>query len=199
VSATRGEGRSTLTANVGIALADSGLSTLLIDADSATGGLSRLLQSRFKLKAARDRVRVDLAAAGMSLDNVIRSGDPQVRLAVLRVGRLQRSVGASDRESQLHELESAFNVVIIDAPPLSDSGPYWPLMRRADGALVLVTDNTAVAELEEVSRLLGAIGMTAFGYVYSHVPRPLRVAWTAEKAVSPVSPSAPAGDLSESA
>ena len=200
VSASRGDGRSTVAANLGLALADNGLSTLLVDADPTTRGLSHLLHDRFDLVAAGDAVRVSLGAAGMSLEDVTRQGDSGGRVALLRTARdKQRRLSDADRDNRLQELESTFNVVVIDAPPVSDTGPSWPLVRRADSALVVVTDRTLVPQLEEVMRLLKAIEIPASGYVYNHVRRARRTARRSETTAAPVSPSAPAPERSVSA
>ena len=198
VSAGRREGRSTVAANLGIALARNGLNTLLIDADHASGGLWQLLHGRFELKAASDS-SVRLTGVGMSLEDVIRPDSSPVRLALLRAGRARLSLDDADRDERLQELESTFRLVIIDAPPLSDAGPYWPLVRRADSAIVLLTDKTPVTQLEEVSRLLRALEMPAFGYVYIHRPGLVRAARAPGKAASPGSASTPGPDLPVSA
>jgi len=187
VSATRREGRSTVAANLGIALADNGLSTLLIDADPITGGLTQLLYDRYELAPVLDRV--GLASAGLSLADVFLPDNSQVRLALLRAEHARLALDDADRDERLQVLESTFSVVIIDAPPLSDAGPYWPLVRRADSAIVLLTDHTPVAQVEEVSRLLSAIEMPASGYIYNHRPRLRRAADASRKAAAPVSAS----------
>jgi Mrp family chromosome partitioning ATPase len=198
VSGARGEGRSTVAANLGIALADRGMSTLLIDADPVTGGLSELLHERYELTPAIDS-RVRLTGAGMSLENIMRPGNSLVRLVLLGAGRAQLSLDDSDRDKRLDELESTFKVVVIDGPPLSDAGPYWPLVRRAESAIVLVTDETSVAQLEEVSRLLTATEIPAFGYVYNHRPRPRRAERAHETTPSPLDTIHPGPGLTASA
>jgi succinoglycan biosynthesis transport protein ExoP len=199
-SASRGDGRSTLAANLGLALADSGVSTLLVDADPTTGGLSHLLHDHFDLVAAADPLRVSLGAAGMSLEDVTRPRGSEVRVALLRTGReRQRRLSDADRDSRLHELESGFSAVIIDAPPVSESGPSWSLVRRADSALIVVTDTTPVAEVEEVMRLLKAIDIPVFGYVFNHGRRARRTARRSETEAAPMSPPASAPGRSVSA
>jgi Mrp family chromosome partitioning ATPase len=198
VSAGRREGRSTVAANLGIALAYNGHNTLLIDADHASGGLWQLLHGRSALKAAIDS-SVRLTGFGMSLENVIMPDTSPVRLVLLQAGPARPSLDDADRDKRLQDLESSFSVVIIDGPPLSDVGPSWPLVRRAESALVLITDTTPVSEIEEVSRLLGAIEIPAFGYVYNHPPRLRRWARAPEKTASPVSASSPGPGLTASA
>jgi len=197
VSAARREGRSTVAANLGIALAGSGLSTLVVDADPVSGGLSRLLRDRYDMAPVIDRI--GLTAAGMSLEDAILPGNSIVRLALLRAGQTRRPLDDADREERLQELESTFRFVIIDGPPLIDAGPYWPLVRRAESALVLVTDKTPVTQLEEVSRLLRAIEMPAFGYVYIHRPGLVRAVRGPGKTASAVSASTPGPDVTVSA
>ncbi len=199
LSPARRDGRSTVAANLGVALADSGIKTLLVDADPATGGLADLVLGRLDTRSSNDSLRVSVGAAGMALDDVIRP-NPDFRLALLRMGQESgRSLNEADRNSCLLALESAFEVVIIDGPPMSDAGRSWDLVRRGDTALVVVTDSTPVGDLEEVMRMLGAIEMPLFGYVFNHRGPLRRAARPAAKKPSPVSPSAPAPRVTASA
>jgi Mrp family chromosome partitioning ATPase len=190
ISPKRQEGRSTVAANLGIALADSGVSTMLVDADPATGGLSQLLRRRYELKAAIDSpVRPN--SADMSLENVVGPGNSSSHLTLLRARSAQLPLEDADRDERLQKLESLIDVVIIDGPPLSQAGPSWMLVRRADSALVVVNNGTPVAQVEEVARLLKALAIPAFGYIYNHGPQPRGAQRIPEATGSPVSPPVP--------
>jgi Mrp family chromosome partitioning ATPase/capsular polysaccharide biosynthesis protein len=169
VSAARLDGRSTVVANLGMALADTGLSVVVVDADPRTGGLTRLLRGYFQSIPVRGRPEHGLAS--MSLEGLTRPGRSRGRLSLLRVGQIVIGDGQADRDRILDELESDCDAVLIDLPPAGDLGAYLPMVRRAEAALVVVDHDDSIASLEEVARLLGAIEVPPVGYVYNHRPR----------------------------
>jgi Mrp family chromosome partitioning ATPase len=169
VSDARQKGRSTVAANLAVALADSGLSILLVDADTVSGGASRLLHTRFESVPIHDPVSI--GAAGLALEDLVMPAQFRGRLALLRQDQTQPRSRQTEHEKLLAELGSDFNVVLVDAPPLNDVGPSLPLVRYAKGALAVVTDNTPVASFQEVARLLNIIDLPVVGYVYTHAAR----------------------------
>lgn len=169
VSAGRQEGRSTIVANLGIALAGNGLTVLLVDADPGTSGLTRLLRGNLNYVPVRGLP--DFAPASMTLEGFTGPHQSGGRLTLLRFD--QAPVGTSQAASDaiLQKLESAFNVMLIDAPPLTAVGPFWQVVRAAGGALVVVDHGASVESVDEVARLLMGIEMPTRGYIYNHRPR----------------------------
>lgn len=133
--ALRGDGASTLTANLGLALARSGRRTLLIDADARAPALHRL----FKLP--NDIGLNNLLAGEIDLSDAIHSSEFQ-RLFVLSSGpwspeffaRLG-SMGAADLRSTL---TNAFDVILIDSPAFLAVADAAVLASMADSVLWVI-------------------------------------------------------------
>lgn len=169
VSAARQEGRSTVVANLGLALAGNGLNVLLVDADPSRSGLTRLLRSN--LNHVPVRGLPNFAPTSMSLEGFTGPHQLGGRLTLLRFGQMPVGAGSAANDAILHHFEPAFNMVLIDTPPLTEVGPLWQVVRWAAGALVVVDHNASVASVDEVARLLIEIEMPTRGYIYNHRPR----------------------------
>jgi Mrp family chromosome partitioning ATPase len=172
VSGARRQGRSTIAANLGLALAGNGLRILLVDADPASGGLSRLLRNEFGSRQIH--YPASIAAAGLTLEDVILPG-LRGQVALLGLDGNQPRSREAEPETALAELARDFHVVLIDTPPLTDIGPFLPLVRQAERALVIVRSDAPVASVEEAGRLLTMIDLPVLGYIYTHPARRGRV------------------------
>lgn len=149
VSAQRGEGRSYIAANLAIVFSQLGRRTLLIDADlrhprqhalfgvSNAHGLSTVLSERVEEAIQRVPGLADLSimAAGPTPPN------PQELLSRLAFSK------------ELENAGGAFDVIIVDTPPLKHSADAQTIAVRAGGALLLarrhrsrVADVRALAE-----------------------------------------------------
>jgi protein-tyrosine kinase len=158
-----GEGRSYLAANLAIVFSQLGARTLLMDADlrkprqhqifglPETHGLSTLLAGRSDHKAA-------FPVPGMN------------RLSVLPAGPLppnpQELLSRPVFASFLRDLQSIYDVVIIDTPPAKQYADVQSVTFRAGDALVVARKNhTAVATTQSVIRELAGTGARVVGTV----------------------------------
>ncbi|NER83024.1 MAG: polysaccharide biosynthesis tyrosine autokinase [Leptolyngbya sp. SIO1D8] len=133
-SAVPGEGKSEVSANLAAALAQVGRRVLLIDADMRyprqhhalkvlnTVGLSHVITGQAKVKSAIQTVtrNLDVLTAGVVPPNPV---------ALLDSKRM---------ESLLQSLAQAYEVVIIDAPPLVSYADASILGKMAEGVLLVV-------------------------------------------------------------
>ena len=158
-----GEGRSYTAANLAIVFSQLGARTLLVDADLRKPrqheifglphghGLSTLLAGRSDLKAT-------FPVPGLNRMSVLPAGplppNPQELLS--------RPVFASF----LKDLQSIYDVVIIDTPPAKHYADAQSVAFRAGDALVVARKNhTAVATTSKVIRELAATGARVVGTV----------------------------------
>jgi tyrosine-protein kinase Etk/Wzc len=158
-----GEGKSFVASNLALAFADAGHRTLLIDGDVRRGELHRLLDAR------RKPGLTDFLQGSVSRDDLIQS----TRFAGLSfIGGGTRMHSAPELLSSpafsqlLLSLRSAYDVILVDSPPLG-AGVDPFVLGTATGSLLLVmrtgvTDRElAEAKLDILDRLpvrvLGAI------------------------------------------
>jgi len=175
-----GDGKTFLTTNLGLAFAELGRKTIVIDGDTRRGTMHRLL------RIDRTPGLTDFLAGRASLDQIIRETDSP-DLQVIPCGtRLAASPDllSSPRMGQLlAHIRSRYQVILFDSPPLG-AGVDPLVLATATGNIVIVfrtlTTNKAVAEAKLAMlsqlpvRVLGAVvnGVRSeIGYrYYSYLP-----------------------------
>lgn len=140
-SAQPSEGKSTVSFNLAYSLAELGEKVILLDADmrrpsihiksklNRTPGLSSVLDSAVALAEAIQRYDsskdfgFDVIAGGEAVDN------PSELLASKRMKKLVRV------------LATAYDYIVIDAPPIGAAIDAVPVSKLADGMLVVIREN----------------------------------------------------------
>lgn len=172
VSATLGDGKTTVAANTAIAAAHGGTRVLLIDADFGDQALTQLLLR----EPARGPGLTEVVETGVELRDVLQTVEVAEGVRLNLLGRGQQPVTAdnffrSDPARSLFEAAGeAFDLVLIDAPPLLQVAYTSTLLRHAEAAVVVVPHRGAVTKIEEVADRLQFIGIPALGYVYNRAP-----------------------------
>ncbi|RZU50148.1 capsular exopolysaccharide synthesis family protein [Krasilnikovia cinnamomea] len=168
-SALPGEGKSSTVCNLGIAFAEAGKRVLLIDADLRRPRLAQYL---------------DLEGA-VGLTNVL-AGQANVRdvvqswggsgLWVLPSGYVPPNpselLGSGNMADLLTSLGSAFDVVIIDTPPLLPVTDAAVMATLADGCILVSRHaKTTTAQAGSAAGALTAVGARLLGCVLNMTPR----------------------------
>jgi capsular exopolysaccharide synthesis family protein len=166
-SATGGEGKTTLSAHLAARCANSGTSTLLIDADMRRASLGRLLD----------------VPVGPGLGDVL-GGDIDLDEALITVqaggfhflsagtpGRDPSRVLKSNRLSELiARLRQTYDLVIIDTPPVLPVADALIMGRWADGAVMAARfDASRLPLVERANRQLALAGIPVLGVVVNGV------------------------------
>jgi tyrosine-protein kinase Etk/Wzc len=164
-SPNRGDGKSTVAANLAVAAAHAGRRTLLLDAD-----LRKPVQHQV-FDAMGTTGLVDVVTDGVPLDQAIRR--TSVRgLSLLPAGVLAGNpgevVGSIAFGETLRRLEEQFDLVVIDAPPLLGAGEARVLAAHADAALLVLRAKrtTRAAARIACDRVLG-VGCSLLGLAFN--------------------------------
>lgn len=162
----RGEGRSTVAANLALAWARQGGRVALVDADLRGGSLHQLFQVSAEpgwLDAASPEAgsrSIDPGAGTGTLHLLPRGPEPGLG------GHPLDRLGDPSSEAVLTRLRDDFDVVLVDSPPLGDFPDARLLARLADGViLVAQSDRTSQTALREAAGTLGRIGASVRGLV----------------------------------
>lgn len=167
-SASAGDGKTTVARYLAGAAARAGVRTLLIEADlrrptlaghlglAGAPGLAEVLSGQ----ASADEVVQSAEAAEPDLDVIIAGASPPNPLGLLE----------SDRAGELiQDLSTSYDLVVIDAAPITVVADAFPLVRRVDGVIAVGrvghTRADQVGLLREQLDELGAnvLGMVAVG------------------------------------
>ncbi|MFJ3028155.1 polysaccharide biosynthesis tyrosine autokinase [Curtobacterium sp. NPDC087080] len=154
-SARPSEGKTTTTANLGIALSKSGLETLIVDADLRRPRVASLL-------GLEDAVGLtDVLVGRAELDDVVQDWGVE-RLAVLPAGTIPPNpselVASEAMRQVLLQVRSSYDVVLVDTPPV-----------------LAVTDAALVSTVTDTTLLVVAAGQTRQSDVRSAVDALARV------------------------
>lgn len=174
-SALRGEGRTTVAANLGLVWAEESRErVLLIDADAGRPALA----SRFALPGEPGLSEILSGVAGGSIEEALvsavrPSGVP--RLDVLPFGGeavpLAQLLASEWMQPLWEYLKRAYTRVILDLPPVATSEDAQAMRRMADGLLMVVragsTDRRAVQR--RLAWLASARGESVVGCVLNAV------------------------------
>lgn len=176
-SAAAREGKTTATANLGIALARAGRRVAILDFDfhrptlggyfglGKVSGLSDVLTGAAALSEATNRVPIRDSVNGTPSE---RPGDGE--LTVIPAG--QAAARALDRVSTplvgdlLEVAKHEFDVVLVDTPPLMAASEGLALAKEVDAVIMLVrADRAASEQLQDLRRRLQLSGRPVLGFI----------------------------------
>lgn len=167
-SSLPGEGKSTLTQSLAIALAATGQKVVAIDADLRKPALL----SKFGLVGGAGLTDVLIGQA--DLLDVLQPWGKSGRLRILGPGAIPPNpselLGSETMYQLIHELAEEA-IVLIDSPPLLPVTDASVLAARTDGAIVVVrAGRTTSIQLEQAMQNLERASANALGLVLNRVP-----------------------------
>jgi capsular exopolysaccharide synthesis family protein len=167
-SSQPGEGKSTIVANLGITMAQSGMKVLLIDCDlrkpmihkkfdlSNFEGLTTLLAGRMKLEECINTI---------ALPNfyIMTSGPVPPNPAEL--------LGIKRMKSLIEELKGIFDIVLIDAPPILAVTDAQVLATLCDRVMLVASYGEAdKKDVVRAKELIDKVGAKILGVIINKVP-----------------------------
>lgn len=168
-SALPGEGKSTTTINLAIALAEAGSRVVLVDADLRRPSVAKYLG--MEGSAGLTTVLIGRASA----EDVVQPWG-NGRLSVLPSGQIPPNpselLGSSAMTALLSELAAAYDVVLLDTPPLLPVTDAAVLAKVTNGALVVVgAGKVHKQQFAEALGSLETVGARVLGVVVNREPR----------------------------
>lgn len=168
VSPEHGDGRSFISANLAVILAQLGEKTLLVDANL------RMPQQHYLFglegRAGLSSVLADLATPDDAIVKI-----PGLRgLAVLPAGPMppnpQELLGGAAFARLAEEFRHQFDVVIFDTPAASQSADYQTIARQARGAILVCRQGvTSINKMQAVLEPLEGSGVRTVGAVLNNL------------------------------
>lgn len=191
-----GDGNTLTALNLALTMADAGQRVCFVEADLHHPSVATYLA----LKEEAGLARVLIGAA--SWDDVVQT--LANGLDVLPAGETPPNpydlLVGNRMDSLIRELETVYDVVIVDAPPLLPFTDAVILAKRCTGAIVVVDLGRKAATRQELAESLEAlttVGAVVLGVVLNRVPR--RQSRARRRARGPRTPSRPALDQSPTA
>jgi capsular exopolysaccharide synthesis family protein len=167
-SSVPGEGKSSVSANLAIAIASTGRPTILVDADLRRPVVTDI----FGLPSGAGLT--DVLSHHATLDDVLQPYGPIPTLSILAAGRIPPNPSellGSQAMLSLLENMSRDALVLIDAPPLLPVTDAAVLSNFVDGVLVAVkADSTSTDEVAKSLSNLHKVGARVLGFVLNQVP-----------------------------
>ena len=167
-SSLPGEGKSTTATNLAIALAQSGQTVCLVDAD-----LRRPMVSEY-LGLDRNAGLTSALVGNAHLNDLLQPwGEDQ--LFVLTSGPIPPNpselLGSSEMQQLIRDLEATFDTVIVDAPPLLPVTDAAVLSQHVGGVVLVVgSDKIRTQDLHKSLNALDLVQATLLGVVMNRLP-----------------------------
>ncbi|MCP3995512.1 MAG: AAA family ATPase, partial [bacterium] len=171
-SATLADGKTTVIANTAIAAARSGRRVALIDADFVDPSLTRLLAP----EAPDAPGLTDVVAGETNLSSVGRSisGAQGGSVTLFSRGthgtRIPEFFASAQAAAIIEEIESEYDLVLIDAPPVLRLAHSGTVVRLADRVMIVVAHRSDIDVAAELQSYLSVVGVPILGYVYNFAP-----------------------------
>ena len=162
-----GVGKTTLTANLGIALARQGVRTAVLDADFGLRNLDLLLGLENRIVYTAQEV----LSGNCRLDQALVKHKQEPNLALLPAGnpRMLEWLKPEDMQTIVGMLRESFDVVLIDCPAGIEDG-FKNAAGAAEEAIVITTPEvSAVRDADRVIGLLNTRGIKPIQLVLNRV------------------------------
>jgi septum site-determining protein MinD len=149
-----GVGKTTITANLGIALAKMGYQVALVDADFELRNLDLLLGLEKRIVYTL----FDVLAGECRLEQALIKDKRQPGLALLPAGkkRSKESVTLEQIKSLLHDLAQKYQYVLVDSPAGIDTGFQNAIAAATEALVVTTPEISSVRDANRVISLLEA-------------------------------------------
>lgn len=166
-SAGPGEGKTTVIANLGVALAQAGKKTLLFDTDLRRPAL-------YKVFGIDEAVGLTSLLTGEEVVGQAIQATTQPNLFLLPTGPLPSNpselLGSQKMKELIMSLERSFDILLFDSPPVTLAADASVLATLVDGVLLVIKAGTQPAQvLRRVREQLEAVKAHLIGAILNAV------------------------------
>jgi tyrosine-protein kinase len=169
-SPTRGDGKTTVAANLSLALAQDGRDVIAVDCDLRRPQLAKRLGVADRVNFGLDSVLIDRRGVGEALVEIEVEGG---RLRLLPGGSPPNPsvlLGSDRMRSLLAHLREEADMVIIDTPPLLAVSDAIPLQEQVSGTVVVARmDYTSRDGVRKAGAFISTAGGSVLGLVATGV------------------------------
>jgi protein-tyrosine kinase len=160
-SVDRGDGKSFITANLGVAFSQLGEKTLVIDADMRH-------PTQHEIFAMKNPLGLSGILAGRAGLSEIRSIPGLPDLSVLPAGPLppnpQELLGRPEFGRLLNEMSTTFDVILVDTPSAQEASDAHVVAQRSRSVLLVGRkDKTRSAEIAQLASIFTSSGISVLG------------------------------------
>lgn len=169
-SPTRGDGKTTVAANLARALAEDGRNVIAVDCDLRRPQLAKRLGVADKVNFGLDSVLIDRRGVGEALVDVEVEGG---QLRVLPGGSPPNPsvlLGSERMRELLAKLSESVDMLVIDTPPLLAVSDGIPLQEQVSGTVVVARmDHTSRDGVRKAASYISSAGGNLLGLVATGV------------------------------
>ena len=166
-SAEPQDGKTTVAANMALAMAHAGKKVLLIDADLRCPKVHQIFRLRHEIGLS------DVISGEIQFENAIQTCEIP-GLSLLTAGMTPSNpaelLGGMEIENLLRQLRSEYDYVIVDTPPLMAVSDPAIMASRVDGLVLVVrAGKNKLTTIRDGCELLQTMGVTLLGAVVNDV------------------------------
>ena len=201
-SASPGQGKTTVTANLAFAIASSGANTLVIDGDLRRPQLQHALRVEGQHPGLTNvllgTVSLERAVIGLSLPSTNGQRDAAAgRIGLLPSGPIPPNpselLSTDGMRRTIEEAGAGWEYVLIDSPPLLVVSDALELARIVDGVMLVTRQGQLSGEeAREVRQLVERLEMNLLGVVMTGTTQPTAYYYGHDEGSTPPPPGRPA-------
>jgi Mrp family chromosome partitioning ATPase len=171
ISPVAGVGKSTVVANLALAIAEGSMRVLAVDADTADDDLTAQLLPGTPAIDGFEQV----LAGQRALADCVQPSPLNSSVAVLGSGpatpwRVRGAARSKAAGMLLAEAKASFDVVLIDSPALLEASDAAELVDASDAAIIVLGPNELIRDHLDMVDRLKLIGSDLVGYIYNRAP-----------------------------
>jgi Mrp family chromosome partitioning ATPase len=171
ISPLEGAGKSTIVANLALAMAEGGTRLLVVDGDAADGGVTARLLPGIRVTEGFEQI----LSGQRGFAECVEPSPYNSAITVLGYApATQRLVTGAARlraaQALLAQAKTTFDIVLIDCPALLQVADATELVNAADAAIIVVNPGERIPDHLEMVDWLKQAGPDVIGYLYNRAP-----------------------------